>query len=539
MKISEILQKEYPNIQDTFISGRDASNLGWKNDETINLSGSAYLDDNDVFHYSASQNIKDNPIDLFNMINLHRTQLRPTYIMKRQYYKGRHLNILNRKPTPRGDPDNRRIVNMPKKLVDSFNGYFIGTPIDIAYQDPSDEGTAESNKVNDLITAMTKHQVLDDVFTEASKWSSVYGRAYLYLYTDEKAYPYITFLDPLNTFMVYDNTIRDKPLFGVTYSYYPDNQGNESLHGQLIEVNDTVPFSNSATAKDSLTFDEKPDPDTGVDDQLAHPFDQLPMAEVMDNEERIGVFDDLISLVDDLDSAMSAKANDSDSFAASVLKVINSELDDDQLEEIKSSRILNLYLDKAWADTDESKALPTPDAEFMEKPTGDQLQENQIQHDTDFIYQVAQIPNLDNIDFSTSAAQALDFKIHSMKIKALNKETKMKKALTQIWACALQAQGIDVNDVDNLEYTFNFTIPHNLLAEAQTANELQSTTSQETAIASLSNVPDAKKEMQKIAAEQDQLAQQAKERMPDPYRDPNSEDDTSNNDINNSSGGDE
>lgn len=24
MKISEILQKEYPNIQDTFISGRDA-----------------------------------------------------------------------------------------------------------------------------------------------------------------------------------------------------------------------------------------------------------------------------------------------------------------------------------------------------------------------------------------------------------------------------------------------------------------------------------------------------------------------------------
>ncbi len=185
-------------------------------------------------------------------------------------------------------------------------------------------------------------------------------------------------------------------------------------------------------------------------------------------------------------------------------------------------------MDKSWADTDGSKTLPMPDAEFMEKPTGDKLQENQIQHDTDFIYQVAQIPNLDNIDFSTSAAQALDFKIHSMKIKALNKETKMKKALTQIWACALQAQGIDVNDVDNLEYTFNFTIPHNLLAEAQTANELQSTTSRETAIASLSNVPDAKKEMQKISAEQDEEAEQNKKRMPDPYSDiNNSQNDTS------------
>ncbi|WP_279384101.1 phage portal protein [Lentilactobacillus kisonensis] len=254
-----------------------------------------------------------------------------------------------------------------------------------------------------------------------------------------------------------------------------------------------MPFSNSATSDASLVFDENPDPDTGVDDNLGHPFSQLPIAEIMDNEERIGVFDDLISLVDDLDSAMSAKANDSDSFAASILKVINSELSDEQLKEIYQTRVFNLYLDKAWAESDESKALPMPDAEFMEKPTGDQLQENQIQHDTDFIYQVAQIPNLDNIDFSTSAAQALDFKIHSMKIKALNKETKMKKALTQIWACALQAQGINVDDVDNLEYTFNFTIPHNLLAEAQTANELQSTTSQETAIASLSNVPDAKK----------------------------------------------
>ncbi|GAF37319.1 phage portal protein [Lentilactobacillus farraginis] len=70
-----------------------------------------------------------------------------------------------------------------------------------------------------------------------------------------------------------------------------------------------------------------------------------------------------------------------------------------------------------------------------------------------------------------------------------------------------------------MEYTFNFTIPHNLLAEAQTANELQSTTSRETAIASLSNVPDAKKEMQKISAEQNKEAQQAKKRGLDPYVD--------------------
>ncbi len=206
---------------------------------------------------------------------------------------------------------------------------------------------------------------------------------------------------------------------------------------------------------------------------------------------------------------MSAKANDSDSFAASILKVINSELTDDQLKEIKESRVLNLYLDKSWADTDGSKTLPMPDAKFMEKPTGDKLQENQIQHDTDFIYQVAQIPNLDNVDFSTSAAQALDFKIHSMKIKALNKETKMKKALTQIWACALQAQGIDVNDVDNLGVYVYSHSAYCWLKHRQLTNYNQLPHVRQP-IASLYKRSRCEERMQKISAEQDEEAEQTR-----------------------------
>ena len=60
---------------------------------------------------------------------------------------------------------------------------------------------------------------------------------------------------------------------------------------------------------------------------------------------------------------------------------------------------------------------PQPNAKFLERPTDDQTQENALDRNIDLIYQISQIANLNDVQFNTAAAQALDFKIHSMKIK--------------------------------------------------------------------------------------------------------------------------
>ena len=61
--ITELMHKNYMNIQDSFVSGRDASRFGTiTNQQTYNLSGGAYLDDNDVFHYPSGKNLIDNPL---------------------------------------------------------------------------------------------------------------------------------------------------------------------------------------------------------------------------------------------------------------------------------------------------------------------------------------------------------------------------------------------------------------------------------------------------------------------------------------------
>ena len=514
----------FKSLQDNFISGQKVAHLGlWEPQQTVGLSGGGYVDENDVIRYPASNvnniiNNDDNNQDLYNMINYHHLIIAPAYVAKQDYYKGRHTNILNRPETPDGDPDNRIVVNMPKKLVDTFNGYFMGTPVKVTYDDPDQADSDQEEAINRTISTFETTETTDDTLTECSKQSSIYGRSYLYFYLDDQKtpQPHLTVVSPDHAFVVYDS-LTNSPLFGVIYSYIKDAHGNSKLLGTLVTKTLNYPFSGDDELSSNLTFDVTVDADLGVDPKHSHPeFPQLPLTEVMDNAERLGVFDDVLSLVDDLDYAMSNKSNDSESFQQSILVVTGTELDEDSRKAIKQSRLINLYRIENNLDS----TAVEPSADYIERPTGDDIQEHQIQHDSDFIYQISQIPNLDDVEFSTAAAQALDFKIHSMKTKALAKETKFKRALNAVFANFLQYAFDNPGLATDLTYTFTQTIPHNLLAEAQTATELQSTTSQETALSSLSNVDDPKAELQKIAHEDSAKSQANVSNLPaDPYGD--------------------
>lgn len=515
----------FKSLQDNFISGLKVSRQGlWQPQQAINLSGGAFVDENDVIRYPKQKvnNLTFSPDgkqDLYNMINYHRMVISPAYVAKKNYYKGRHVNILNRPKTPDGDPDNRLVVNMPKKLVDTFNGYFMGTPIKVSYDDPDDLNSDKSDKINQDINDFSSQDTLDDTLTECSKQASIFGRSYLYFYTDNQtpARAHVAAVTPDHSFVVYD-PFSEEPLFAVIYSFTPDMNGNINLIGTLVTKNKNYPFNASDSARD-MTFAVDEDDDLSLDPNYAHPaYPVLPFVEVMDNSERLGVFDDVLSLIDDLDYAISNKSNDSESFEQSILVMAGVELSDDERKQIKKTRLINLFKNPNNLDITDKAQVPS--AYYLERPTGDDIQEHQIQHDTDLIYQISQIPDLDNVEFNTAAAQALDFKIHSMKTKALAKETKFKRALNAIFTCFLQFKEDNPDLVKDLNYTFTQTIPHNLLAEAQTATELQSTTSQETALSSLSNVNDPKKEMDKIANENQQKATQAQNNLPtDPYGD--------------------
>lgn len=512
----DIYGKFYQNLQDNVISGHLVAEHGViANDSDTSIGDDGYIDDDDNFHYTGSSSIQENPQQMINFMIYHRNNLAPIYRIKKDYYKGRHLNILNQRPKSAGDPDNRLIVDLPRKLVDTFGGYFIGTPIKMAYNDK--DGTDDSpaaKKINDFVNDFMTTSKFDAVLKKASKSADIYGRGYIYEYNDDDGTPGLAALTPIDTFIIYDDTVANKQIAGIRY-WQSRHAGNGALCGELITEDKVLPFVQGKPGEDvnttSLEFDEKINKD-GISSR-AHPVGVLPIVEVVDNDERLGVFDSVLSLIDNVDKTVSEKGNDVDYFADSLLVIKGVRLTEQQTRDAKTQRVFNLY-PKEDADIDNSAAM---DVKFVAKDVQDTLQENALNRNIDLIYQIAQIANLDDVQFNTAAATALDFKLHSMKTMALTKEGFFSAAILQIMQAVFASSGQPDDAWKGLEIDYNLTIPHNVADEANTAKTLQGITSRETALKELSIVTDPKTEVKKLDDENKDQAKQFAQNSPDSF----------------------
>lgn len=513
---NKIYGKFYQNLQDNLISGRLVSRDGVMTDDaSTSIGNDGYIDDDDSFHYIGSKPIQENSQQIINFINYHRNNLAPIYQIKKDYYKGRHLNILNQPPKANGDPDNRIIVDLPRKLVDTFGGYFIGTPIKMAYNDKDGtDDSPEAQKINDFINDFMITSKFDAVLKKASKSADIYGRGFIYEYNDEDGTPCLASLTPIDTFIIYDDSVANKPIAGIRY-WQSRHAGNGALSGQLITPDKVVDFGQAdddgSIEPGSLVFDESFDKD-GLSNK-SHPVGVLPLVEVVDNDERLGVFDSVISMIDNTDKTVSEKANDVDYFADSLLVVKGVKLTQKQIEQAKRQRVFNLF-SKEDADADNAAAM---DVKFVAKDVEDTLQENALNRNIDLIYQIAQIANLDDVQFNTAAATALDFKLHSMKTMALTKEGFFSAAILQIMQAVFASSGQPDDAWKGLEIDYNLTIPHNVADEANTAKTLQGITSRETALKELSIVADPKTEVKKLDGENKDQAKQFAQNAPDSF----------------------
>ena len=63
-----------------------------------------------------------------------------------------------------------------------------------------------------------------DELNELAKQSSIYGRSYMLVYQDEDSNTNVAVMRPSESFMIYDDTIKNKPLAFVRYG--KNNDGN-------------------------------------------------------------------------------------------------------------------------------------------------------------------------------------------------------------------------------------------------------------------------------------------------------------------------
>lgn len=388
----------------------------------------------------------------------------------RDMYEGSHP-ILFQPPKPAYKPDNRMICNFSKYIVDTLNGYFIGIPVKTLCKD---DGIFE--EVSEILVRNDQ----DDNNAELSKICSIYGSGFELLYLDEFSQVCITYMNPMEGFVIYDDSVARNPLYGVRYYRTRDGETVGSVYTKALEI----PFSDQG----GLHFlKEKP-----------HNFDGVPMIEYIENEERQCAFEQQIGMICAYEKALSEKANDVDYFADAYLKLIGLRLDEDgkELFRIRDTRVIQV-------DNMDAEEMNAIDVSFLEKPSADGTQENLLNRLEDQIFSMAMVSNISDETFGSASGTALAYRLLPMQNTAALKQRKFTSGMNQRWKliASSEATAMPRDAYQGITYRFTRNAPKNLLEEAQTASVMAGTTSRETRLSVISAVEDVQEEMEKIRAE--------------------------------------
>ena len=393
-------------------------------------------------------------------------------VARYEYLKNMYRGIMAIDDEPTKDPwkpDNRLSVNFTKYIVDTFSGYFNGIPI------------KKTHKDKEILTKLQEFDNLNDMEDEESelaKMACIYGRAFELLYQDEETQTNVIYNSPENMFIVYDDTIKQEPLFAVRYGV----DDNKKLQGEVYTLLETIKISGE---NDEVIFGEI----------TSNPYSSLPVVEFFFNEERMSIFESVISLVNAFNKAISEKANDVDYFSDQYLAFLGAAVEEEDLKNIRSNRVINYYADG------EGKNV---DVKFLEKPDSDSQTENLLDRLTKLIFQTTMVANISDESFGSSSGVALAYKLQAMSNLALSFQRKFQSSLNSRYKlyCELSTNVSNKDAWKDIEYTFTRNEPKDIKEQAETASILKGITSEETALSVISVIPDVQAEMEKIKKEE-------------------------------------
>jgi SPP1 family phage portal protein len=414
---------------------------------------------------------RDQPItlDILNkLISDHAQQIRLRDSILKDAYETKY-DILDITKYPKKDywkPDNRLAVNFAKRLTDTFVGFFAGIPAQIS---------AENETINKYLQLVNAYNDIDDHDAELAKLTDEFGRAYEMLYVDEDGAIGVMHVSPIDAFMVYDDSVLERKRAFVRI--YVDDNGN--TEGSVSTEDWVRHFALS--------------PLRWTDEEKIHGFDGVPAVEYRQNEERIGLYEPVMTLINAYNKALSEKGDDVEYFADAYLKILGAMLDENTVKNIRQNRIIN------FKGTNADKLI----VEFMEKPNGDETQEHFLDRLERLIFEITGVPNISDDNFGTSSGIAIKYKMTPMSNLGLTKARKFKAGFNERYRLIFSnpVNSMGKNDWLDINYVFTQNFPANLLEESQIAQNLTGVISKETQMKVLSIVDDPKEELKKIAAD--------------------------------------
>ncbi len=312
-------------------------------------------------------------------------------------------------------------VSFAKHIVDTMNGFFIGEPIEV---------TSDEEETVNYLNMLNRYNALDDHNAELSKLCSIFGRGYEMYFVDEKGNIVITFVSPMNAFMIYDDSIVEKPKYFVRT--YVDC--NDVFRGTLYTESH---IRNFFLESGSVIWEE----------EKLHGFDGVPATEFIENRERVGLLYSVMPMLIAYNKAVSEIANSVGCFVT-CLKMLEAALDE---REMKKTGLANT-IGFSGVESDESVI------EYLQKLKGDLIQENIIDRLEKLIFQILMVDNANDGDVCTSSRIALQYKLQSMKNLAKIKERKFMLGMNRRYRLIFSnpVSKMKKDDWMKIQYYFSF-----------------------------------------------------------------------------------
>ena len=190
------------------------------------------------------------------------------------------------------------------------SGYLTGRPIRL-------EAPDQPRALQELARALSL-SASDSVDSELSLNAAVYGKGVERVYVGPDGLPHTVSLSPEEAFVVYDDTVAHRPLFGVCLTQTLSEDGRpgpvrfEVLSDRESALYEADTFENAQGA--SLIRREP------------HIFPGVPLVEYWNNFDETGDFEPVLPLIDGYDALQSARLEDKERFVDSLLVLTGCQL---------------------------------------------------------------------------------------------------------------------------------------------------------------------------------------------------------------------
>ena len=369
-------------------------------------------------------------------------------------------------------PNNKIANSYASYITDTLVGYFMGKPVSY---------NADDDKVLEELNMIFEYNDEADENIELAKNASIYGVAYEMLYMSEEEVRFKS-LDPKQCIPIFDDTIDSNLLAFIRY--YDNYDVVQDKTTTIIELITDTTITRYQCGNNYNDF-------TLLDSYKRY-FGMVPIAIFKNNEEELGDFETVISLIDAYDKLESDSLNDFEYFVDAYLALYGFTAEPEDIQQMKENRVLLM---------DEGTS-----AEWLTKNVSDNNIENIKNRIDADIHKFAKCPNMADKEFASNASGvAIKFKLLGTENKVSIKERKFKRGLQQRLELLATINGVlsDGFDWRSVDIVFSRNIPSNDTDIANMVNTLSGIVSEETLLAQLPFIENVQDEIKRLDADKE------------------------------------